>query len=258
MTKFRVGVCELPSQLTPESNAWTQLRETASRQAPHLLLVNEMPFGPWIAAGEAFDDGEWNASCAAHDAGVARLSELGAHFVASSRPIRSAGRCVNEAFIASSSRGLEPVHTKQYFPDEEGYYEARWFQAGERHFRAGQAGELSCGFLICTEVMFNERARQYGRSGAHVILVPRASGTSIDRWLVAMRMAAIVSGCYVMSSNRAGVTASGQAFGGTGWIIDPIGNVVAQTTPSSPVVFADIDTELVAKAQSDYPCYVKE
>jgi N-carbamoylputrescine amidase len=256
MAKYKVGVCESPAELTVESNAWAQLTATVSRHAPHLFLMNEMPFGAWIAVGERFDQREWNTSSSAHDAGLARLSDLGARFVASSRP---GDECVNEAFIWSKSGGLQSVHTKQYFPDEEGYYEARWFQPGERHFRTGQAGALSCGFLICTEVMFNERARQYGRSGAHVILVPRATGGgSVDRWLVAMRMAAIVSGCYIMSSNRSGVSATGQVFGGTGWIIDPVGNVVAQTTPSSPIVFFDIDTELVAKAQSDYPCYVKE
>ena len=259
MAKYKIGVCQSSAEMTTDSDAWTKLCATVAREAPHLFLLNEMPFGAWIAAGDTFDETAWSESCSAHDDGVARLSDIGARVVASSRPIRSTDRRMNEAFLWSRDRRLQPVHTKQYFPDEEGYYEARWFQPGERHFRTAPADGLSCGFLICTELMFNERARQYGRAGAQVILVPRATGGgSLDRWLVAMRMAAIVSGCYVISSNRGGASARGQVFGGTGWIIDPSGDLIAQTSETSPVAFHEIDTALVKQAQADYPCYVKE
>ena len=130
--------------------------------------------------------------------------ELGANTVAGSRPAAVDGLRINEGFVWTQNGGIAGVHTKQYFPDEEGYYEARWFQPGPRDFRTVNAAGIQAGFLICTEVMFNEHARRYGRSGADVILVPRAAGKeSLSRWLVAMRMAAIVSGCYVISSNRA-------------------------------------------------------
>jgi N-carbamoylputrescine amidase len=249
MTKLKVGICECPTELSPESDAWKRLCESVSREAPDFFLLNEMPFGSWIAAGSTFDETRWNESVDAHERGMRRLQELGATTIAGTRPRRIGSLRTNEAFI-----GSEAVHTKQYFPDEEGFYEARWFDAGERHFKVASAGELRCGFLICTELMFNEHARRYGRVGAHAILVPRATGSgSLDRWLVAMRMAAIVSGSYVLSSNR-----SGTGFGGRGWIIDPFGTVVATTSAESPVAFHEIDTELVAKAQSEYPCYVRE
>lgn len=253
MTKLKVGVCELPSDLSPDADAWKRLCESVSREAPDLLLLNEMPFGSWIAAGSAFDETQWNESVDAHERGIQHLHDLGAKIVASTRPRTHGSLRTNEAFI-----GDEAVHTKQYFPDEEGFYEARWFDAGERHFRVASAGALRCGFLICTELMFNEHARHYGRSGAHAILVPRATGTSLDRWLVAMRMAAIVSGSYVLSSNRSGTDANGQTFGGHGWLIDPFGTVVATTSAASPAAFYEIDTDVVAKAQSEYPCYVRE
>lgn len=259
MALFKIGVCASPPELIAGSSDWTQIGALVSHEAPHLFLLNEMPFGAWISSRNAFDERAWNESIRTHDTGIARLSDLGASFVASSHPLSSNRLRVNEAFIWSNDRAVHPVHTKQYFPDEEGYYEARWFQPGERHFRVAEAGPLRCGFLICTEVMFNEHARHYGRSGAQVVLVPRATGGgSLHRWLVAMRMAAIVSGCYVLSSNRSGADSRGQVFGGTGWIIDPSGDVIAQTSAENPIVFHEIDTDLVAKAQSDYPCYVKE
>jgi N-carbamoylputrescine amidase len=256
---FKVGVCEVHPELAPGTAEWAALCAAVSPQAPDLLLLNEMPFGPWLSAGEAFDEAEWESTLAQHDAALARLPELGARTVAGTRPRRLDGRRINEAFVWTPEAGLVGVHSKQYFPDEAGYYEARWFAGGDRHFALADAAGLRVGFLICTELMFNEHARSYGRAGAQVLLVPRAVGpTSLRRWLVAARMAAIVSGAYVLSSNRAGVDSRGQAFGGAGWIVDPFGDLVAETSSSAPVAFHTLDTALVRQAQREYPCYVKE
>jgi N-carbamoylputrescine amidase len=259
MAKLKVGVCECPTELAAGSAEWNDLSRAVSREAPDLFLLNEMPFGPWLAAESAFDERKWRESCALHEDGLRRLEDLGAAAVAGTRPRELDGKRVNEAFAWTATGGLQGVHTKQYFPDEEGYYEARWFAAGERHFRVAAVGPVQAGFLICTELMFNECARHYGRSGANVILVPRAVGKgSLPRWLVATRMAAIVSGAYVLSSNRGGVDSRGQLFGGAGWIVDPGGELVAQTSSVTAVVFYEIDTEFVARAQKEYPCYVRE
>lgn len=259
MAKLKVGVCESQPELLPGSSAWKELCRLVARESPDFFLLNEMPFGRWIAAGATFDQGTWKQACAVHEEGIGRLGELGAAAVAGSRPRELGGGRVNEAFLWTEKEGLRGVHTKQYFPDEEGFFEARWFQRGESAFQPADCGGLRCGFLICTDVMFNERARHHGRNGAQVIFVPRATSKALlPRWRVAMRMAAIVSGCYVLSSNRGGVDSRGQLFGGAGWIVTPDGEVVAQTSDGNPVAFCTIDTHAVARAKRDYPCYVKE
>lgn len=256
---MKVGVCEVASELDVDSEAWQSLCRRVSAEQPELFVLNEMPFGAWVAAKPAFDPELWTQAVDAHARGVERLGELGAKVVAGSRAVELDEERVNQAFVWSAETGLRGVHTKQYFPDEEGYYEARWFSSGERHFEVADAGELRAGFLLCTEMMFNEHARGYGRQGAQVILSPRAVGeASLPRWLTAMKMAAVVSGCYVLTSNRGGVDANGQLFGGRGWVIDPEGECVAQTSRATPVVFHDIDIDEVARAQTSYPCYVKE
>jgi N-carbamoylputrescine amidase len=254
-----VAVCELPAELSPGSSEWTSFRDAVAREAPDLLLLNEMPFGPWISSRAEFDETTWQDSLRCHAEGLARIDELGAGAVAGSRPHSLSGRRVNQAFVWARGMELRVGHTKQYFPNEEGYYEARWFEAGPRHFAPTTAVGLSVAFLICTELMFNEHARQCGRAGADILLVPRAvGGESIRRWLVAARMAAIVSGAYVLSSNRAGGDSRGQVFGGNGWIIDPFGDVVALTSASAPLAVHRIDLSAVRKAKAEYPCYVKE
>lgn len=257
--KVRIGVCEVAPEMEVDSAAWEELSAEVRKGAPEVFLLNELAFGPWIASGESAYPDTMRKSQDAHSRGLARLNELGAPVVLGTRAVSVEERDVNEAFVWTSGAGVLGVHTKQYFPNEEGYYEARWFQAGEPHFRVVEAGPVRVGFLICTEVMFNEHARQYGRAGAHVIAVPRAVGPgSLPRWLVAMRMAAIVSGCYVISSNRAGRDSKGQTFGGSGWVVDPSGETVAQTSSATPVVFYDVDPEHARRAQREYPCYVPE
>lgn len=259
MTKLKVCVCESPAELLPGSCDWNELCGLVSRETPDLFLMNELPFGHWIASASAFDAQAWKDCRSLHDDGTRRLAELGAGLVAGSRPGEHRGRRVNQGFLWTKGGGLELVHTKQYFPEEEGFYEKTWFEAGSRNFRVTNIGPIRAAFLICTEVMFNERARQYGRSGANIILAPRATGkTSLERWLVAMRMAAIVSGAYVLSSNRHGIDCRGQEFSGAGWIIDPRGEVVAQTSAANPVAFHEIDTDIASQAQKEYPCYVEE
>lgn len=257
--RVRVAVCESASELIGGGETWTTLCRRVREHSPDLFLLNELPFGPWISSGAAFCQAAWDASLELHAAGVQLLADLGAAIVATTRPRVEAKRRVNEGTLWTAQDGLQCVHTKQYFPNEEGYYEARWFEAGERHFHTVLVRGVRVGFLICTELMFNEHARDYGRNGAHVILVPRAVGAeTLDRWLVALRMAAIVSGCYVLTSNRAGTDSRGQTFGGSGWIIDPNGDVVAKTSPDTPVVSHEIDLEFVERAQVQYPCYVSE
>jgi N-carbamoylputrescine amidase len=73
-----------------------------------------------------------------------------------------------------------------------------------------------------------------------------------------MKMAAIVSGCYVLTSNRSGMDSKGQEFGGRGWIVDPNGDMVAQTSAASSVATYTVDLDHVATAQREYPCYVRE
>ncbi len=256
---MRLAVCEAPAQMTPGSSDWQRLAHKVNSHMPDVFLLNEMPFGHWISAGTESHRETLLESQRIHDEGLAGLAELGSSVVVGTRPMFEGSRSTNQGFIWTANSGLEPVHTKQFFPDEGGYYEARWFERGEQRFDLGSANGLTIGFLICTDVWFNEWARHYGRQGADLIVIPRATPRpSLSRWLVATRMAAIVSGCYVASSNRAGADDRGQEFGGAGWIVDPFGEVLATTSTDDTVMAVEMDLSLAKRAKREYPCYVEE
>jgi predicted amidohydrolase len=247
-----------------QSNGWRRLASAFANAIADIALLNELPFGSWIAGGEFPSAALLESSRKAHDAGMLELPHLETRVVLGTRPVAHQSGIANEAFVWERSDKertgrVRAIHTKQFFPDEAGYHEARWFTRGETHFSVAEAGKLRVGFLICTEVMFTEWARHYGRSGAQLIAVPRATPLpSVRRWKTALSMAAIVSGCYVASSNRGGTDRTGQEYGAGGWIFDPLGDLIAETTADEDVVTAELDMSLVKRAQREYPCYVAE
>jgi N-carbamoylputrescine amidase len=254
---MHIAICQLPDGMAHDSLAWDRFARRVERVRPDLTLLNELPFGPWAAREAAFDEYLAAESIEAHNAAIPALQALpGA--VISSRPVRCGGKLANEAFLLE--KGLyQGIHHKQYFPHEPGFFERTWFCAERLGFQPFEVGGARFGVLLCTELMFNERARHFRRQGVHVIVVPRASGTSLDLWRTAARMAAIVSGCYVLSSNRASARPdAAPRFGGAGFAYSPTGDLLQETTDALPLATVKIDLDLVRQAQRGYPCYIRE
>lgn len=254
---MKIAICELQHRLAVGDRAWNDMEAELARQPPDILLLNEMPFGEWLAASDTCDPAAAARSVELHDAALQAMRRLPCA-VLGSRPVPGPGKLSNEAFLMADGN-YRAVHHKHYFPQEPGFHEDSWFAPQRRGFEVVDHGELRIGVLLCTELMFTEWARAYRRQGAHVIVAPRASGVSVHQWHAAAAMAAICSGCYVLSSNRRGGSEpSSPAFGGRGFAFSPAGEFIAETSAISPLVTIDIDLQQVREAQANYPCYVKE
>ena len=126
LTTFEVAVCELPAGAVGLGLGRMERSfcHAVARAAPDLLLLNEMPVGSLRFSARA--DFERRPTCNARwritRKSLARLEELGARAVVGSCPFFQGDRRVNEAFVWTRERGSRDVHTKQYFPNEEGYY----------------------------------------------------------------------------------------------------------------------------------------
>lgn len=224
---------------------------------PDILVTNELPFGPWIAEGAAFSNKEAQLSIRGHENGLEELIALGLPAVISSRPVWNGGRPANEAFVLENGVA-RPLHRKQYFPNEQGWFESEWYAGDGSGFVIAEVLGIKLGVLLCTEAMFNERARAYGKQKASLIVLPRASGVDIESWKIAGAMASLVSGAYVVSSNRIGRTKGGTQFGCGGFAYAPQGRLLAVTSAAHPLGMMELDPNKSASAQSDYPCYVPE
>ncbi len=232
---------------------WEQVAE----QRADLVVLPELGFGPWLPDSPAVDPEAWQASVSAHEAVIARLAELQARVVVGSRPVVRGGRRYNESFVWADGHLVGPAHRKTFLPDEDGYWEASWYERGPVDFAPVDTPLGRIGVLLCTELWFFEHARALGRAGADVLAVPRATPRmSVAKWVAAGTAAAVVSGAYCVSANHVGRYSSAEMGGGS-WIIEPAeGRVLALTDEQSPVASAAADPLVAATAKHTYPRYV--
>lgn len=254
---MRVTICELPDDRAGFERAWNELARHVSSERSSLVILPELPFASWPFGSPAFDERRWKAVCEAHALeSQVRSSCLSPAAIVATRPTERACGRVNEAF-ARDLEGEHPLHQKRYLPNEEGGWEASWYTSGDGRFDTAVVSGASVGVLVCSELWFLERARAYGRAGAHLVLCPRATvASSVDRWIVGGRAAAIVAGAYCLSSNRVGAAPGGLVFGGVGFAVDPEGDVLATTSEDCPFVTIDVDLALAERARGTYPRYI--
>ncbi len=256
---MRVTVCELGEASETLEQDWAELVTHVHGSGSELVLLPEMPFADWFARTRPADPTVWRAAVTAHERWLPRLGELAPAVVLGTRPVNREGRRHNEGFVHDTAGDCRAVHHKYYLPDEDGYWEASWYERGDGSFRTFPAGPAQAGFLICTDLWFLERARAYGRAGAHLLLVPRATPTvTTDKWLVGGRTAAVVAGAFCLSSNRRYGEGPGGGMGGSGWIIDPDGGLLGVTSQEDPFLTLEIDLAAAVEARTSYPRYVLE
>lgn len=248
------------TQIDPNrlESQWQALRHHVRTTDSQLVLLPEMCFAPWFCATPRPDSARWRGAAKSHQRWLRRLPELGAEAIVGTAPRTLGAKKLNIAYIWTRSEGLRWEHQKTYLPNDDGYWEANWYDRAPADFHCAAIDEARAGIMICTEIWFMQHARAYGRQGIHLLLNPRSTplGTN-DKWLAGGRTAAVVSGAYCLSSNHAG-RAGHIKLGGAGWICDPDGAVLAVTSTDEPFVTLDLDLRLADAAKSTYPRYVDD
>jgi N-carbamoylputrescine amidase len=257
---MKVTVCELRNDADGLEQDWQALVDHVKSEKSDLVLLPEMPFHKWVAGTNKVDPAIWQQAVRMHDQWIARLIDLAPALVIGSRPVIQNGKNHNEGFTWKSPSGYKPSHTKYYLPDEEGFWEASWYERGIKDFSVVQCGAINVGFMICTELWFFEHARKYGQQGIHLLVCPRVTPMStVDKWVAGGRVAAVVSGAFCLSSNLSGPNTESIVFGGSGWVIEPEeGKLLGVTSQSKPFLTAEIDLEKAEKAKRTYPRYVAD
>jgi len=251
---MRVTVCELNDDPVVFAEDWQALAAHVKTEGSQLVLLPEMPFAPWFALSPRYDASVWQAAVRAHETWLSRLAELAPATVIATRPVNSGGRRLNEGFVWDQTGGYRAAHHKYYLPEDEGFWEASWYDRGDGSFEPIQSKGVKIGFLICTELWFMERGRAYGKQGVHLLVSPRATGKpTVDKWLVGGRADTVVSGAFSLSSNRFSRSAD---LGGQGWVVGPDGQVLGLTSRLRPFLTVSIDVAEAERAKKTYPRYV--
>lgn len=249
---MKVTVCEMPDGPQEFEVAWGKLAGHARRVSSDLVLLPEMPFFYWFCASPKPDPKVWKEAVRRHEEWTGRLGELGAPVVVGSRPVERGGRRLNEGFAWTRGR-LEAVHYKNYLPNEGGFYEASWYERGDRTFTPFEASGWKSGLMICSDLWSMASARSFGKDGVDLIAVPRSTPeASLEKWIAGGKVAAVLAGAYCISSNRSGRRGEVR-YAGRGWVIDPDSRVLALTSPQRPFMTVEIIQAMARKAKKTYP-----
>lgn len=252
----RVTVCELPDFESPAfESQFDALVNHVERAGSDLVVLPELPFGPWLPARDPADadvTAEWETAIELHREWIDRLDALEPATSIGSRPAVHDGTRFNEGFTHSAD-GTDGFHLKSYLPDEPGFWEASWYEAGDGDFDPLDCAGLDVGMLVCTDLWASHEVRAYGRTGVDLLVNPRVTEQqTLEKWLAGSRTMGVLAGAYLASSNRSG-TADGTTFGGSGWITSPDGTVLKRTDSDHPFATVDIDPSVAESAKSTYP-----
>jgi len=157
----------------------------------------------------------------------------------------------NTAIVVSPDGSLVARTRKLHLPVTAGYYEDRYFQAGDTGFPVIDLAQTRFGFPTCWDQWFPEVARAYALLGADVLVYPTAIGSEPDHpdfdteplWEQVIRANGIANGTFMVVANRIG-TEEPVTFYGSSFISDPYGRVLVQAPRDRPAVLvADLDLD---------------
>jgi len=150
---MKITVCELNDDPMAFAVDWEALAAHVKAEGSQLVVLPEMPFAPWFALSPRCDASVWQAAVKAHEDWLSRLDELAPAAVIATRPVDIAGKRLNEGFVWDQAGGYRAAHHKYYLPDEEGFWEATWYQRGDGSFAPIECRGVKIGFLICTDAV---------------------------------------------------------------------------------------------------------
>jgi predicted amidohydrolase len=132
------------------------------------------------------------------------------------------------------------------------HLESRNIVPGERLVVADVEG-FTLGMSVCFDVRFPELYRALCLAGATVLAVPSSFAVATGRvhWATLLRARAIENEAYVIAAAQAGTTSEGVSSYGHSMIIDPWGEVLAESTiDGEDVLVATIDLDEVDRRRS--------
>lgn len=264
MTKtFRVACIHNCAErdMAPSIAELTRLVRMAAGQGAELIQVPEM--ATMLEPNNALV--LQKAKPESEDPGLAAFRELasesGAWILVGSLLIKEAGadKVVNRSFMIDNGGNIVARYDKLHLfdvdlPSGEQYRESATVKGGDRAVLAPSPWGL-IGMSVCYDLRFAYLYRALAQGGASYLSIPAAftHTTGKAHWHILVRARAIETGCYVFAANQGGTHAEGRRTYGHALIVNPWGEVLADSGEDGGVIIADIDPAKVAEARAMVP-----
>jgi len=174
--------------------------------------------------------------------------------------LRGDGKVANRAFIFGPDGGLITTYDKIHMFDVdldngESWRESNTYEPGINS-PVVETGDAKIGVAICYDVRFPEVFRRQALAGADILTAPACftRQTGQAHWHVLMRARAIENASFMISAAQGGIHEDGRKTFGHSIIVDPWGNVLADSANDEPgFVSAKIDLQDAVKARKRIP-----
>jgi len=229
----------------------------AQSRGADLALLPEIPLNRWSPASkQAIDeDAEepdgWRQTLMAEAAKSVGIGLVGGAIIRDP----DTGIRYNTALLYDGKGVCHARYRKVHLPEEEGYWETSHYMPGTEPPQViSDTFSLTVGLQICSDVNRPQGSQILSSGGAEVVFAPRATPPeTYERWRLILRANAIMSGAYVLSTNRPRPE-GGAPIGGPSLAIDPFGHVMIET--SDPIALVKLERSMVEQASRDYPGYL--
>lgn len=174
-------------------------------------------------------------------------------------------RMANRSCLISPEGSLIATYDKIHMFDVEvgdgqTYRESNTYRPGETAVLA-ESPHATLGLSICYDLRFPHLYRQLAQNGAEILTCPAAftKVTGEAHWHTLLRARAIETGSYVIAPAQSGLHEDGRETFGHSLVIDPWGQIVAESTVyGEDVILAEIDTAEVEAVRGRIPSLSKE
>ncbi|SEP67734.1 Predicted amidohydrolase [Streptococcus equinus] len=133
--------------------------------------------------------------------------------------------------------------------------EDRFMQAGKNE-NLFELDDVKAASVICYDIRFPEWVRTLMSSGAKVLfVVAEWPKERVEQWEILLRARAVENQAFVVAVNRVG-QGSSDTFSGHSLVIDPLGQIILQTTDYQEGIFTvDLDLSEVDKVRGHIPVF---
>jgi predicted amidohydrolase len=239
----------------PAARLGARLHEAKS-QGAQLAVLPELALNPWSPATKDARDEDAEApngprhqlhAQAARDVGIALI---GAAIVRNP----ATGARHNTALVFDGAGKLLGTHRKQAIPCEPGFWESSHYAAGREVPTVFHQFGIPIGVQICSDINRTVMSNALAAMGAGAVINPRASElATYERWRYCLRALARTTNSYVLSVNRP-APEQGVLLGGPSLVVDPFGEIIAESTES--LVIVELKQDALDKARVAYPGYL--
>lgn len=140
-------------------------------------------------------------------------------------------------------------------PSGRSYRESESTQAGSEPVIA-HVRDVPVGLTVCYDLRFPELYRKLLDLGARVLTVPAAFTlqTGKDHWVPLLRARAIENQAFVLAAAQCGTHPQGRATYGKSMIVDPWGDIIAQSSEGPGYAVASLDFAYQDRVRAAIPC----